>query len=44
MKCSERSFAVVSLLSAVFLSSSVGALNASAAAFASRTFAGRSDG
>jgi hypothetical protein len=39
MKCSKRSFAVASLLSAVLLSSSIGTLNARDAALASRTFA-----
>ena len=39
MKCSKRSFAVVSLLFAVLLSSSIGTLNARDADFASRTFA-----
>jgi hypothetical protein len=39
MKCSKRSFAVASLLSAVLLSSSIGTLDARDAALASRTFA-----
>ena len=39
MKCSKRSFAVVSLLFAVFLSLSIGTLNARDADLASRTFA-----
>jgi hypothetical protein len=39
MKCSRRSFAVISLLFAVLLSLSVGTLNARDADFASRTFA-----
>ena len=39
MKCSKRSFAVVSLLFAVLLSSSTGTLNAHDADLASRTFA-----
>jgi hypothetical protein len=39
MKCSKRSFAVVSLLFAVLLSLSIGTLNARDADLASRTFA-----
>jgi len=39
MKCSKRSFAVVSLLFAVLLSLSIGTLNARNADVASRTFA-----
>jgi hypothetical protein len=39
MKCSKRSFAVVSLFLAVLLSLSVGTLNARDADLASRTFA-----
>jgi hypothetical protein len=39
MKCSKRSFAIVSLLVALLLSSSVGALNARDADLASRSFA-----
>ena len=39
MKCSKRSFAIVSLLFAVLLSSSIGTLNARDADLASRTFA-----
>jgi len=39
MKCSKRSFAIVSLLVALLLSSSAGALNARDADLASRTFA-----
>lgn len=39
MKCSKRSFAVVSVLYAVLLSSSQGTLNARDADLASRTFA-----
>ena len=39
MKCSKRSFAVVSVLFAVLLSSSTGTLNARDADLASRTFA-----
>jgi hypothetical protein len=39
MKCSKRSFAVASLLSAVLLSLSIGTLNARDADLASRTFA-----
>jgi hypothetical protein len=39
MRCSNRSFAVVSLLFAVFLSLSIGTLNARDADLASRTFA-----
>jgi hypothetical protein len=39
MKCSKRSFAVVSLLFAALLSLSIGALNARDADLASRTFA-----
>ena len=39
MKCSRRSFAAVSLLFAVFLSLTSGALNARDADLASRTFA-----
>jgi hypothetical protein len=39
MKCSKRSFAIVSLLFAVLLSSSIGTLNARDADPASRTFA-----
>jgi hypothetical protein len=39
MSCSNRSFAVVSLLLAVFLSLSIGTLNARDADLASRTFA-----
>ena len=39
MKCSKRSFAVVSLLFAVLLSPSIGTLNARDADLASRTFA-----
>ena len=39
MKCSKRSFAVVSLLFAVLLSLSIGTLNARDANLASRTFA-----
>jgi hypothetical protein len=39
MKCSERPFAVVTLLFAVLLSSSVGTLNAGDADPAARTFA-----
>ena len=39
MKCSKRSFAVVSLLFAVLLPSSIGTLNARDADIASRTFA-----
>ena len=39
MKCSKRSFAFVSLLVALLLSSSVGALDARDADLASRTFA-----
>jgi len=39
MKCSKQSFAVVSPLFAVLLSSSVGTLNARDADLASRTFA-----
>ncbi len=38
MKCSKRSFAVVSLLFAVLLSLSIGTLNAHDADLASRTF------
>jgi hypothetical protein len=40
MKCSRRSFAVVSLLFAVLLSLSIGTLNARDADLAARTFAG----
>ena len=39
MKCSMRSFAVISLLFAVLLSLSIGKLNARDADLASRTFA-----
>jgi hypothetical protein len=39
MKCSKQSFAVVSPLFAVLLSSSIGTLNARDADLASRTFA-----
>ena len=39
MKCSNRSFAVVSLLFAVLLSLSIGTLHARDAELASRTFA-----
>ena len=39
MKCSKRSFAIVSLLVALLLSSSVGALNARDADLVSRSFA-----
>jgi hypothetical protein len=39
MKCSKRSFAVVSLLFAVLMSSSIGALSAHDADLVSRTFA-----
>ena len=39
MRCSERSFAVVSLLFAVLLSFSIGTLNARDADLATRTFA-----
>jgi len=39
MKCSKRSFAVVSLLFAVLLSLGIGTLNARDADLASRTFA-----
>jgi hypothetical protein len=39
MKCSKRSLGIVFLLFAVFLSLSIGALNARDAALASRTFA-----
>jgi len=39
MRCSKRSFAVVSLLFAVLLSLSIGTLNARDADLASRTFA-----
>ena len=39
MKCSKRSFAIVSLLFAALLSSSIGTLNARDADLASRTFA-----
>ena len=39
MKCSKRSFAVVSLLFAVLLSLSIGTLNARDADLAYRTFA-----
>ena len=39
MKCSKRSFAIVSLLFAVLLSSSIGTLNARDADLASRSFA-----
>ena len=39
MKCSKRSFAVVPLLFAVLLTSSIGTLNARDANLASRTFA-----
>ena len=39
MKCSKRSFAVVSVLFALILSLSTGTLNARDAEFASRTFA-----
>jgi hypothetical protein len=39
MKCSKRSFVVVSLFFAVLLSFSIGPLNARDAALASRTFA-----
>ena len=39
MKCSKRSFAVVSLLFVVLLSLSIGTLNARDADLASRTFA-----
>ena len=39
MKCSKRSFAMVSLLFAVLLSLSIGTLNARDADLASRTFA-----
>ena len=39
MKCSKRSFAVVSLLFAALLSLSIGTLNALEAEFAPRTFA-----
>src|SRR6478736_519438 len=39
MKCSKRSFAIVSLVFAVLLSPSIGTLNARDADLASRTFA-----
>jgi hypothetical protein len=39
MKCSKRSFTIVSALFAVLLSSSTGTLNARDADLASRTFA-----
>jgi len=39
MKCSKRSFAIVSLLFAMLLSPSIGTLNARDADLASRTFA-----
>jgi hypothetical protein len=39
MKCSKRSFAIVSLLFAVFLSLSIGTLDARDADLASHTFA-----
>ena len=39
MKCSKRSFAIVSLLFAVLLSPSIGTLNARDADLASRAFA-----
>jgi hypothetical protein len=39
MKCSKRSFAIVTLLFAVLLSSSIGTLNARDADLASRSFA-----
>jgi len=44
MKCSKRSFAIVSLLVAILLSSSVGALDARDADLASRTFAAAQTG